>query len=198
VREPIATRVVNQLTTWFPVVLLAALAMLTYWLDAQVRQGGRTDGSAAKDPDYYLENFAATRYGPDGSVVQKLAAKRLTHFSGDTPSEATAPELVTTTPGRPQLSVRADRGTISVDNENVWLAGNVVGVRHAAGKQGMLTITTEYLHVRPREERADTDRRVTITDASGTHTGNALFADNKARTVRLFNGVTGELNVHPN
>ena len=78
-REPLATRVLNRLTTWFPVALLAGLAGLTYWLDSQVQRGDRTPGAAAKIPDYYLEDFSATRYGKDGSVVQQLAAKRMTH-----------------------------------------------------------------------------------------------------------------------
>lgn len=198
VREPLVNRIVTRLSSWFPVVLLATLAMLTYWLDAQVQRGGNGNATEKKDPDYYVEDFAATRFGPDGSIVQRLGAKRLTHFPGDAPAEVTAPELITTSPGRPPMSVRADRGTISADNENVWLAGHVVGVRQATETQSRLTIATEYLHVRPREEKADTDHKVTIADANGTHTGNTLEADNKARTVRLRNGVSGELNPHPN
>ena len=197
-REPLLSRVTSRLSNWFPVLLLGVLAALTYWLDAQVQRGGSGPGAERKEPDYYVENFAATRFGPDGSVVQKLAAKRLTHFPGDAPAEITAPELVTTTAGKPTLRVRADRGTISPDNENVWLAGRVVGVRDATATRSRLTITTDYLHVRPREEKADTDHKVTIADANGTHTGNALEADNKARTLRLRNGVVGELNAHPN
>jgi lipopolysaccharide export system protein LptC len=197
-REPLLNRVTSRLSNWFPVLLLGVLAALTYWLDAQVQRGGGSGASERKEPDYYLEDFAATRYGADGSVVQKLAARRLTHYPGDAPAEVTAPELVTTTPGKPTLSVRADRGTISSDNENVWLAGHVVGIRHATGTQSRLTITTDYLHVVPRQEKADTNHKVTIADANGTHTGNALEADNRARTLRLRNGVVGELNAHPN
>jgi len=37
-----------------------------------------------------------------------------------------------------------------------------------------------------------------MSDANGTHTGNAMEADNKARTIRLKNGVTGQLKAHPN
>jgi lipopolysaccharide export system protein LptC len=197
-REPLASRIVSRMSSWFPVLLLATLAMLTYWLDSQVQRGDRGAGPGATDPDYYVEDFAATRYGPDGSIVQQLAAAKLTHFPGDAPAEVTAPQLVTTPPGRPAMRARADRGTISPDNENVWLAGNVVGIRDAGQGRSQLTIRTEYLHLTPRTERADTDRRVTISDANGTHTGNALVADNKARTIRLSNGVTGELNAHPN
>jgi lipopolysaccharide export system protein LptC len=180
------------------VVLLGTLAMLTYWLDAQVQRGDGSSATANADPDYYLENFAATRYGKDGSIVQQLAAKRLTHFGNDRPTEVTAPQLITTTPGKPALRVRADRGTVSADNENVWLAGNVVGERDASPGHSKLTISTDYLHVIPRLEKADTNTKVTMTDANGTHTGNAMEADNKARVVRLRNGVTGLLNAHPN
>jgi len=196
-REPLAVRIANRLSNWFPVLLLATLAMLTYWLDAQVQRGGRGDDPRSRDPDYYLEDFAAMRYGTDGTIVQKLAARRLTHYPGERPAEVTAPELVTTPPGRPAMSVRADRGTISFDNENVWLAGNVVGVRFPTERDSKLTISTDYLHVVPRQEKADTDHKVTITDAKGTHTGNALLADNKARTVRLSNGVSGQINAQP-
>ena len=194
-REPIARRVINRMATWFPVVLLASLAMLTYWLDAQVTRGERAGGPQAKEPDYYVEDFAATRYGTDGSVVQQLAAQKLTHYPEGLPTEVLAPQLVNTPPGKAPMRVRADSGKISADNENLYLMGNVVGVRDASAGQSRITLATEYLHVVVKDEKADTNRRVTITDARGTHTGNAMEADNKARTLKLRNGVTGE--IHP-
>ena len=186
-------RMVNRLSSWFPVVLLASLAMLTYWLDAQVQGGGRGAGSAAQDPDYFVEDFAATRYGKDGSVVQQLAARKLTHFPDAQPTQLVAPQLVDTPPGKPPMRVRADLGRISADNDHIYLTGNVVAERDAQDGKSKITVATAFLHVQPRLERADTDRRVTINDALGTHTGNAMEADNKARTLKLRNGVTGEI-----
>ncbi|MEP6701386.1 MAG: LPS export ABC transporter periplasmic protein LptC [Betaproteobacteria bacterium] len=196
-REPLALRIVQRLLTWFPVVLLASLAMLTYWLDAQVQRGTRGDRQGAKDPDYYVEDFAATRFGKDGSVIQRLAAKKLTHYPEGTPTDVIEPQLVNTPPGKPPMRVRADTGRISSDNENVYLTGNVVGIRDPAGGHGKLTVSTEFLHITPRDEKADSDKRVTIVDDNGTHTGGALRADNKARTLSLRNGVTGEIRAHP-
>jgi lipopolysaccharide export system protein LptC len=197
-KEPLSTRILTRLTTWFPVVLLASLAGLTYWLDAQVQRGDRGPSTAAKEPDYYLEDFSATRFGKDGTIVQQLAAKKLTHYSEGIPTDVEAPELSTTPPGRPAMRVRADSGKISPDNEHVYLTGNVVGVREGTPGHSPLTVSTEYLHVRPREEKADSNKRVTIVDGNGTHVGGALEADNKARTIKLKNGVTGEMKAHPN
>ena len=192
-KDSIVARFVNRMSNWFPVILLAALAMLTYWLDAQVQGGGRGAATGPKDPDYFVEDFAATSYGKDGSVVQQLVARRLTHFPDGQPTLVIAPQLTDTPPGKPPMRVRADTGRISADNDHVYLLGNVVAERDGVGSHSKITLATESLHVQPRVEKADTDRRVTINDATGTHVGNAMEADNKARTIKLRNGVTGEI-----
>ena len=192
-KDSTVARFLNGLSNWFPVVLLASLAMLTYWLDAQVQGGGRRPGNSAQDPDYFVEDFAATRFGKDGSVVQQLAARKLTHFPDAQPTQLVAPQLVDTPPGKPPMRVRADTGRVSADNDHIYLSGNVVAERDAQDGKGKITIATAYLHVQSRVEKADTDRRVTINDALGTHIGNAMEADNKARTLKLRNGVTGEI-----
>lgn len=192
-KDSYAQRLLNRLSTWFPVLLLASLAMLAYWLDAQVQGGGRGSAVAGQDPDYFLEDFAATSFGKDGSVIQQLAAKKLTHYPQGLPTQVVAPLLTDTQPGKPPLRVRADIGQVSADNEHVYLTGNVVAERDADSGKSKITLATEYLHVQPKVEKADTDRRVTITDATGTHVGGAMEADNKARTLKLKNGVTGEI-----
>lgn len=195
-KETIIRRTLNRASSWFPVVLLAALAMLTYWLDAQVQNGGRPDHAQKVDPDYYLEDFAATRFGLDGSVVEQLTAKKMVHYPESVPTEIDSPDLVDTQPGRAMVRARADKATISPDSENIVLTGNVIAEREPKGNRGRLVVTTEYLHVLPKLERADSDRQVTIVDSSGRHIGNAMEVDNKAHTIRLRNGVTGELPSH--
>lgn len=192
-KDSLLARSWNRTSNWFPVILLAVLAMLTYWLDSQVQSSGRGAMAGAKEPDYFVEDFAATRYGKDGSVVQQLAAKRLTHFPDGQPTLVITPQLIDTPPGKAPMRVRADTARISPDNDNIYLSGNVVAERDAQGKSSKLTMASESLHVQPKLEKADTDRRVTITDARGTHVGNAMDVDNKARTLKLRNGVTGEL-----
>jgi lipopolysaccharide export system protein LptC len=191
-KDSYTQRFLNGLSKWFPVLLLASLAMLAYWLEAQVQGGGR--GSATgRDPDYFVEDFAAKSFGKDGSVVQQLAARKLTHYPDGQPTQVVEPQLTDTQPGKPPVRVRADLGRVSADNEHVYLTGNVVAERDAEAGKSKIKLATEYLHVQPKLEKADTDRRVTITDATGTHVGGAMEADNKARILKLRNGVTGEI-----
>lgn len=192
-KESILKRAVHRASSWFPVVLLAGVAMLTFWLDAQVQDTGRGPRAQKVDPDYFLEDFAATRFGPDGSVVQQLTAHKMIHYPENIPTEVVAPTLVDTQPGRATMRARSDAAKVSPDNEHIYLHGNVVAERDAKDGQGKLVVNTEYLHVQPKLERADTDRKVTIVDASGRHVGNGMQADNKAHTLKLRNGVTGEL-----
>ena len=91
------------------------------------------------------------------------------------------------------MQVSADLGKVSQDTNHIYLSGHVVATREANARQSKLYLSTDYLHVLPREEKAVTDHQVTITDAMGTHVGGAMEMDNKARTLRLQGGVTGEI-----
>src|SRR4051794_34106864 len=100
-KDNLVQRFAVRLSAWFPVLLLATLAMLTYWLDAQVQRGSLGIGQHDKrDPDYFLEDFAATRFGPDGRVVQRLAAKKLIHYPENHPTDLVEPTLIDTPAGK--------------------------------------------------------------------------------------------------
>ena len=196
-KEALIRRTINRASSWFPVVLLSSLAMLTYWLDAQVKNGGRPAPTQKSDPDYFLEDFSATRFGLDGSVVQHLTAKKMIHYPESTPTEIESPDLIDTQPGRPPMRARASAAKVSPDNEHIYLSGNVVAERDSKDNSGKTVLTADTLHVQPKLERADSDGKVTIVDATGRHVGNAFEADNKLHTIKLRNGVVGELPARP-
>ena len=195
-KETLIRRTANRAASWFPVVLLSTLAMLTYWLDAQV-QHGRPARPQKTDPDFFLEDFSATRFGIDGSVIQQLTAKKMIHYPEPTPTEIDSPNLVDTQPGRQTMRATADSARVSHDNEHIYLTGNVVAERDSKDNKGKTVLNADTLHVQPKLERADSDGKVTIVDATGRHVGNAMEADNKSHTIKLRNGVVGELPAHP-
>jgi lipopolysaccharide export system protein LptC len=189
----------DRLVAWSPVLLLGGLAALTYWLDAQV-QGPpeRRDGSSRHDPDVFLENFRAVTFGDDGRPRETLFARRAEHFPDDGSAEVTAPHIELTETGRPTVTVVANKGRLSGDRENGWFEGDVKvhrdGETAAAGDDtpaGPVTLTTQFLHVVPKEYRVDTDRAVTIEDPRGIIRGRGFVFDNKAKTVKLKSNVSG-------
>jgi lipopolysaccharide export system protein LptC len=193
----------DRLISWSPALLLGGLAALTYWLDAQVQApAARRDGSTRHDPDLFLVNFRATNFDENGNPKEALAAKRGDHFPDDESAELLAPMFKITQAGKPAFTVTADRGKITGDRENAYFTGHVEAHREAEsassagpGKTpaGPVTLTTDYLHVNPKTERADTDRPVTIKEPRGIIESIGLTLDNKSKTLKLKSRVTGTL-----
>ena len=189
----------DRLVTWSPVLLLGALAGLTYWLNTQVRLAAPAfDGSGRHDPDIFVENFRAVNLDEDGRVRQALVANRAEHFPDDDTTAFDAPAITFTDPGKPRLDVTSDHATVTGDRENVYFQGHVKAVREASAPanekpEGPITVTSEFLHVFPNEDRIITDRAVTIADPRGTINAIGLELDNKAKTAKFGSHVIGQL-----
>jgi lipopolysaccharide export system protein LptC len=194
-------RLFDRLVGWAPVLLLGGLAALTYWLDAQVQPPAeRRDGSSRHDPDVFLENFRAITFDAAGKPRETLAARRAEHFPDDDSAEVIAPDLTLTEPGRPTVTVQSQRARIAGDRENGWFEGNVRVHRDAeppAGGDsrptGPVSLTTEKLHVVPKQYRVDTDAPVTIEEPRGIIRGRGMTLDNKTKTFHLRSQVSGTL-----
>jgi lipopolysaccharide export system protein LptC len=191
--------ILDKLVAWSPVLLLGALAALTYWLDAQVQpQSVRRDGSARHDPDLFLQDFRAVTFDAQGQPRETLAAVRAEHFPDDDSAELVSPRLSLSETGRPTMTITADRGRIEGGREQGDFIGNVQVTRAASDRpskdgtqSGRVTLTTESLHVLTKEQRVQTDKPVTIEDPRGIIRGRGLEFDNKAKTVRLKSQVSG-------
>ena len=115
---------VDRLVAWSPVLLLGALAALSYWLNLQVRVAGPAfDGSARHDEDVFVENFKAVNLDKDGRIRQALEARRAQHFPDDDTTVLDAPVIAFTDPGKPRLEVTADRARITGDREHAYFEG---------------------------------------------------------------------------
>jgi lipopolysaccharide export system protein LptC len=183
----------DRFSMWFPAGLLLLLAVLTFWLDRVVQPPAPVeDGSHRHDPDYWVENFTATRMGPDGLPMHTLSAVRMTHFPDDDSTHLTLPRLVHHAKGQPPMRVASREGRVSSNGEEVWLNGDVQIKREASPSGNALDIHTTALHVIPDQEIARTDRAVTIR-SGGTHvTGTGMEFNNQTRIIRLHSRVKGQ------
>jgi lipopolysaccharide export system protein LptC len=187
----------DRLIAWSPVFLLGAFAALTYWLNAQVQPGGAAfDGSGRHDTDLYIEDFKAVSLDPEGNVRQSITARIARHFPDNDTTEFEAPLITFSEPGKPPVSITADRGMITGDQQNAYFTGNVKGIREAsAGERdkGPVVVTSEYLHVLPKEDKIETDKAVTISDPRGIINATGMEFDNKAKTFKFKSRVSGQL-----
>ena len=191
----------DRLVAWSPVLMLGALAALTYWLDAQVQApADRRDGSSRHDPDVFLENFRAITFDANGQPREMLAADRAEHYPDDDSALVTGPELALTEAGRPGVTVEAKTARLSGDRENGYFEGAVKVHREAEkaapGNEhpaGPVTLTTEFLHVIPKQYKVESDRAVTIEEPRGIIQGVGMVYDNDLKTFKLKSAVRGTL-----
>jgi lipopolysaccharide export system protein LptC len=192
-RQPLLDRIV----AWSPALLLAALVAMTYWLDAQVRAPApKFDGSGRHDPDITIQNFKAASLDDKGHVHQAITARAARHYPDDDSTDLAGPEITFNDPGKPRLTVTADKASASGDRDHVAFTGHVKGVRDASSDtahDGPTTITSEYLLVMPKEDKIVTDKPVTIADPRGIINATGMEYDNKSKTVKLKSRVSGQI-----
>ena len=182
----------HRFTSWFPVVLLAAVAATTVWLDQQVQPPERSrDGKARHDPDYVVENLAATRFGPDGLPRYSLSARHMVHYPDDDTTHLQAPKLVNFSGANATVTVTSKTAMVSSNGENAYLKDDVRLVRAAYAGQSELTMQTSYLHVIPDADIAKTDQPVRVSDARIVITAVGLEFNNQTRILKLLSNVRG-------
>ena len=124
-------------TRLFPLLLMLALAGLTFWLERTVREEEGVHPSLRRhDPDYIVDNLTHTRFNAQGVAESTLAAAKMLHYPDDDSTDLVAPRLVQTKPNEPRMTVTADRGALSQDGEEVvplrQRAGGARGRRRTA------------------------------------------------------------------
>ncbi|GIX28630.1 MAG: hypothetical protein KatS3mg123_2511 [Burkholderiales bacterium] len=179
-------RALDRLASFFPLLLLAALAALTYWLDRAVQPPAPDlTASLRHDPDFIAEGFSAVQLGPDGRSRYVITGRRLIHYPDDDTAHVEEPRVLITEPEKPPVHVSARRGTITADGEHVHLMDEVRIERGGGIEEGGAVLTTSYLHILPGQELARTDQPVTLEDANTVIHGVGLEFDRKTQTVTI-------------
>ncbi len=188
----------QRLTSLFPIALLLAVTAVTVWLDRQVQPPERgRDANARHDPDYMVENFSATRIGPDGNPRYTLSARRMVHYPDDDSTYLDAPKFVNFANPSSTVTVTSKNALVSSDGENAYLNDDVRVVRSAYGKKSEMTMLTSYLHIIPESDIAKTDKPVKLYDANTLITSVGLEFNNETHILKLLSNVRGTYESKP-
>ena len=136
---------------WLPLVLLLFLAVVSAWLNYTVR-GPDSKQKRQGDPEAIVENFEATRTDNAGRVKERLTASKLTHYSDTKLSLLESPRLTQIAPDAADLTVVAERATLTRNNEEVSMENNVRVTRAATPQNGALQLDTQRLLVYPKRD----------------------------------------------
>jgi len=178
-------------TRLFPLALMLALALLTFWLERTVREEQPHPSLRRHDPDYLVEQFVLTKYNAAGILESTLTAAKMVHYPDDDSTELVAPRVVQAKPNEPRLTLSADRGTLSSNGEEIFLFGNALLVREAAAGKPEARVQSSFLHVVGARSLVRTDREVTVSEPGRALSGRGMEYHNETWQLFLRDQVRG-------
>jgi lipopolysaccharide export system protein LptC len=181
-----------RLTTLAPLVLVSALAALTFWLD-RLGQGTDRDivGPSRHDPDFIVDRLTAVSLNAAGIASYTLSAARMTHYPDDDSTLLTDPTFVSYGSSKAPVTITSSEGVISAKGDHVYFQDNVRVTRASYENSSELVLRTSFLHVVPDKHMALTDRSVTITDATTVVTAEGFELNSETGVIKLMSKVRG-------
>jgi lipopolysaccharide export system protein LptC len=176
---------------------MLALALLTFYLERTVREDESPPALRRHDPDYVVTKFVTTTYNRDGAVETVMEAERMVHYPDDDTTELFAPRVVQAKPPHPRFSVRAERGQLSRDGDEIFLYGDVLLVRDAVADRPEARMMTDFLHILRDRSLVRSDRDVKIVEGGRSLSGRGMEYNNETRELVLRSDVHARFDTNP-
>jgi lipopolysaccharide export system protein LptC len=153
-RAPWGARLRDGLSTYLPLLLMAALAGGTWWLVKHTPQveGSATARPVRHEPDYTMRNFTLTRFAPDGRFAARIEGDILRHFPDTDRLEIDGVRIESVAPDGRITHASARNALSNADASEVQLIGSAHVVSQL-GPDDEVEIDGEFLHAFVRFER---------------------------------------------
>lgn len=149
-------RLREAVATYLPLLLMAVLALATWWLVKNTPRAPASAGPAAvrHEPDYTMQGFTMQRFGQDGRLVVQVEGDRLRHYPDTDTVEVDTVRIRAYSPDGSVMQATARRALTNGDASEVQLLGGAQVERSGGpGNAPPLRFEGEFLHAFLRTER---------------------------------------------
>ena len=190
--EPVATapwplRLLDLVSAYLPLLMMAALASGTWWL---VRNAPEVESAPAAAPprheaDYVMTRFVVQRFGSDGALRTEIEGERLRHFPDDNTLEIDQARIRAIGDDGVVTVANARKALANGDGSEVQLLGDAHVVRPAHGKEEQVEFRSDFLHAFRNVERLRSHLPVVVTQGQSVVRADGMEYDHLARVVDL-------------
>ena len=159
-------RLRDALSSYLPLLLMALLALGSWWLVKNVPPPlkPRVEAPLRSDPDYTMSKFVLERFEPHGRLKVRIEGEQMRHYPDTDRIEIDQLELRAFAPDGRVTVARARRALSNGDGSEVQLMGQA-RVHSVDAKGVPLVVASEFLHVFTVTERLRTHLPVTVQRA---------------------------------
>jgi lipopolysaccharide export system protein LptC len=193
----LARDVAYRASLYLPLLVMAVLALATYWLvrNAPESPAAPVAQAPTHEPDYFMRDFAMRSYGPGGALESELSGAQMRHFPDTETFEVDKVRVQSIRKGQVMVAT-AERGLSNADGSEVQLLGNALLVRDAfktpSGQtEPRLEFRGEFLHVFTQAEKLRSHKPVVLTRGASTFSADSLDYDRLSSVVELKGRVRG-------
>ena len=169
-------RSLDRLTLYVPLIIMATLALGSWWLVRSMPDllPADPDRPVRTDPDYQLQNFTVKNFDGSGQLTRQISGEAATHLPQANELHIQRIRIFAQNELGSQLTAEADQG-ISSDNDNKFtLIGHVQAVRQADAHTPLTRLQGERLTAILNEDRLVSSLPVVITRQRDVFTSQTL------------------------
>ena len=187
VRLPWPRRAAAVLWTYLPMLVMALLAIGSWWLVSKnpISALPVAEAPLRHDPDYTMHSFSVQRFARDGSMRMQIEGDVALHYPNTDTLEIENPRIRTVGQDGTVTTATAARALANGDGSEVQLSIGARVLREARGEQEAIEFRSEFLHVFAATERVRSHLPVTVTQGGTRLRAGGMSYDHLARTVDL-------------
>ena len=180
-------RLRDALATYLPLLLMALLALGSWWLVKNVPPAQKPKPAAPPraEPDYTMSGFTLERFAPDGRLKLRLIGAQMRHFPDTDRIEVEQLRVEAHAPDGRVTRARAQRGTSNGDASEIQLFGQVEVTQ--PDRQGVpVRLASEFLHLYTVSERVRTHLPARVERNGALISGNGMDYDHAAGLLAIL------------
>ncbi|MDE2370592.1 MAG: LPS export ABC transporter periplasmic protein LptC [Burkholderiales bacterium] len=186
VSQPWPLRLRNVVIAYLPLLLMALLALGTWWL---VKNSPRPPGPGeepvvSSKPDYTMTDFSISHFQPDGRMQVRIDGRALRHFPATDRIEIEDAVIHGYAPNGDVTNARARRAISNGDGSEVQLLGGAEVSTQTAGGVPLI-VRGEFLHLFLVTERVSSPQAVELHLGASELRAAGMSYDNATRHLDL-------------
>ena len=197
-----SARLLDTVSAYLPLLLMALLALGTWWLvkNTPLFDSTPRDAPPRHEPDYTMARFKVQRFAPEGPLRMQIEGELMRHYPDTNTVEIDNPRIRALAPDGHVTVATARHALANGDGSEVQLSGGAHLVRESAVRaasagvparaspptsEAAIEFRSEFLHYFVHTEQIRSHLPVTLTQGRSELRANAFSFDNLNRSVDL-------------